>query len=144
MAAGRPKPKLEQLIEINKHAIRRFRVAKYEKYDWLTGSELKNRMFCWTCLLFSNERTGPWVKEGVNSLSSFCEKAKVHANSSTQMKATITASIFGERRIDMMLGEQCRANISAHNRIVEKNKKFVEIDKNSLLARKAGACVSRK
>ena len=61
------------------------------------------------------------------------------------MKATITASIFGERRIDMMLGEQCRANISAHNRIVEKKQKnFVEIDKNSLLARKAGACVSRK
>ena len=123
VAACRPKPKLEHLIEIYKHANRRFSVAKYEKYDWLTGSELKNRMFCWTCLLFSNERTGPRVKEGINSLSSFCKKAKVHANSSAHMKATIPASIFGERRIDMMLGEQCRANISAHNRIVEKNRK---------------------
>ena len=40
------------------------------------------------------------------------------------MKATITASIFGERRIDVMLGEQCRAYISAHNRIAEKNRKI--------------------
>ena len=93
VAVWRPKPKLEQLIEINKHAKRRFSVAKYEKYDWLTGSELKNRMFCWTCLLFSNERTGPWVKEALSSLSSFCKKAKVYANSSAHIKATITASI---------------------------------------------------
>ena len=41
------------------------------------------------------------------------------------MKATIIASIFGERRIDMMPGEQCRANISANNRIVEKNIKIL-------------------
>ena len=104
VAADRPKPKSEQLIEINKQANRGFSVAKYEKYEWLTGSELKNRMFCWTCLLFSNERNGPWVKEGINSLSSFYKKAKVHANSSAHMKKKITASIFGERRIDMMLG----------------------------------------
>ena len=124
VAAGRPKPKLEQLIKVYKHANRQFSVAKYEKYDWLTGSELKNRMFCWTCL-FSNERTGPWVKEGINSLSSFFKKAKVHANSSAHIKATITASIFGERCIDVMLGKQFRANISAHNRIVEKNRKIL-------------------
>ena len=42
VAAGRPKPKSEQLIEMNKHANRRFSVAKYEKYDWLTVSESKN------------------------------------------------------------------------------------------------------
>ena len=46
VAAGRPKPKLEQLIGINKHANRRFSVAKYEKYIWITGSNLKNRMYC--------------------------------------------------------------------------------------------------
>ena len=57
--ASRPKPKLEQLIEINKHANRRFSVVENEKYNLLTGSELKNRMYCWTCLLFSKERTGP-------------------------------------------------------------------------------------
>ena len=121
VAADRSKPKLEQLIEINKHANRRFCVAKYEKYDWLTGSELKNRMYCWTCLLFSNECTGPWVKEGINSLSSFCKKAKVHANSSAHMKATISASIFGERRIDMTLREQCLANINALPKKKQKN-----------------------
>ena len=33
---------------------------------------------------------------------------------------------LGQRRIDMLLGEQCRANISAHNRIVEKkNRKML-------------------
>ena len=61
------------------------------------------------------------------------------------MKATITASIFEKRRINVILGEQCRANINAHNRIVEKKQKnFVEVDKDSLQAWKAQPSFSRK
>ena len=41
------------------------------------------------------------------------------------MQATLTASIFGERRIDMMLEEQCCASICAHNLMVEKNRKIL-------------------
>ena len=61
------------------------------------------------------------------------------------MKATITASIFAERHIDMMLGKQSEL-ISAHTIAFSKKKQknFVEIDKDSLLTRKAGASVSRK
>ena len=72
-------------------------------------------------------------------------KAKVYANSSAHVKAAITALIFGERRIDIILGEQCRVDISAHNRIFEKNRKnFVEVIKDDLLAWKAGARFSTK
>ena len=91
----------------------------------LPGSELKNRMYCWACFLFSNERIWPWVKKGINSLSSFCKKAKVHANSSAHMKATIIVPIFGKWRIDMMSRKQGRANISVHNHIAEKNRKVL-------------------
>jgi hypothetical protein len=31
---------------------RGFCVSCYEKCKWITGSEIRNKLFCWLCLLF--------------------------------------------------------------------------------------------
>lgn len=50
---NRPCPSLDNLVNSTKGSNRKFNLNWYEKCNWLTGSEIKNKLFCWPCLLFS-------------------------------------------------------------------------------------------
>ena len=51
----KPKPALNNLI--SKHTdkkseyVRHFSISQYETVEWLTGCELRCKLFCWPCLL---------------------------------------------------------------------------------------------
>ena len=56
---GRMCPKLPNMItkhkSKNKEYTRHFCQKQYEVFSWLTGCENLNRLFCWPCLLFSDD-----------------------------------------------------------------------------------------
>jgi hypothetical protein len=49
----RPRPAMSNLVISKANSSNRgFCVSWYEKCEWITGSEIRNRLFCWPCLLF--------------------------------------------------------------------------------------------
>jgi hypothetical protein len=55
----RPRPAMSNLVISKADGSNRgFCVSCYEK--WITGSEIRNRLFCWPCLVFSEQHPGPW------------------------------------------------------------------------------------
>jgi len=42
---------------------RKFQFVWYSKYKWLTGSQVRNKLYCFYCLLLRREKT--WSNEGV-------------------------------------------------------------------------------
>jgi hypothetical protein len=63
----RPRPAMSNLVISKADGSNRgFCVSCYEK--WITGSEIRNRLFCWPCLVFSEQRQGPWNCTGFNNL----------------------------------------------------------------------------
>lgn len=70
--SGRPFPKMSRLINsANKGSNRAFCENWYKRYEWLTESETKNKLFCWPCVLFSNNKgrnLNPWCEIGYDNL----------------------------------------------------------------------------
>ncbi|KAJ2938633.1 hypothetical protein O0L34_g11961 [Tuta absoluta] len=88
-ARGRDCPELNILANKNEktEVKRRFRVALYEKYPWLTGSCQRNKMYCFTCLLFANNLTsGKWDKEGYSDLRNVHVAAQKHSQNVRHLK----------------------------------------------------------
>jgi hypothetical protein len=61
---GGPKPEL--IIECSSKSrgrtyIRKFNMNIYSKYKWICGCEIKNRVFCFTCILYGGYATGSCV-----------------------------------------------------------------------------------
>lgn len=45
---GRCTPNLLRLLQVNKNqSSRSFNTDWYKKVEWLTGSDLKNKLYCW-------------------------------------------------------------------------------------------------
>ena len=62
---GRPKPKLDLTPKSGKGHNRSLQVAWYEKVEWLTGSPVTNKMYCWPCLLMKPSQGNiVWSKDG--------------------------------------------------------------------------------
>ncbi|XP_065091971.1 uncharacterized protein LOC135712833 [Ochlerotatus camptorhynchus] len=63
---------------------RKFSRTSYESAWWLCGSQKRNKLFCWPCLLFS-QPTDPlnavWSKKGFNDLNHISSSIKVHSTS---------------------------------------------------------------
>lgn len=57
---GRPTPQL-RLNETSKTVERHFKTENYERYTWMTGCQKTNRLFCWSCVLFSTDRSSTWA-----------------------------------------------------------------------------------
>ena len=76
---SRPLPKLE----IRSHG-RLFRQEWYNKKDWVCGSESRQSLFCWACLLFRPGTSPSWTIIGYKNMRGFLsdcqkhEKAKSH------------------------------------------------------------------
>ena len=52
-----------------------FNKNMYEKYEWMCGCSLTNKLFCFVCLLFKKE-VSAWNKQGLNDLKHIAERAK--------------------------------------------------------------------
>lgn len=53
----------------------------YDKYKWICGCPVTNKLFCFVCILFRNEITA-WTRNGVDDLKHIADRAKKHEKSS--------------------------------------------------------------
>lgn len=52
----------------------------YSKLSWLCGSHYLQKLFCWSCLLFSQTKS-VWVTEGYNDLKNLSRSIQRHESS---------------------------------------------------------------
>jgi hypothetical protein len=65
---------------------RHFNRNIYDKYSWICGCEIRNKLFCFVCLVMGYGESSPWTKSGVSNLKHLADRLKKH----TEMKRTCT------------------------------------------------------
>ena len=107
-AEGRPKPpvKITQLVG----AVRRnFNCSMYDKVNWLTGSLLKNRLYCWPCVMLKTAAVGDgcstFARDGFCDLRNLSRSIKIHEKSKDHIWAAGQLSLLGRVRIDAKINE---------------------------------------
>ena len=122
---GRPTPQLPSLSVLckdrNREYTRHFCATNYVKHKWLTGCPNLNKLFCWPCLLFSNENT-VWSKEGFSNIAALAFSVNRHEKTKSHISSAFALCNFGNSRIDLQLDTQKSLGISKHNEIVKRNR----------------------
>ncbi|XP_053567578.1 zinc finger protein 862-like [Bombina bombina] len=120
---GRPMPELKNLFqtEAQKNSTRQFHIEWYQRKNWLCGCAMKNRLYCFPCLLFS-ATDNIWTKAGFCDLKNLSRGLNKHEISATHIHCQITLKTFRTLTIDLAMNEQRRLNISIHNAKVKENR----------------------
>ena len=125
---GRPTPQIE-ITQVTKTSSRVFkRVFKndiYDKTEWICGCNVKNRLFCFPCLIFERNHTKAdqgWVKNGIADLSHLSQKIKKHEHSELHLRCKLELKLLGKHDIRQQLDSAYRKNIENHNAQVKKNR----------------------
>ena len=122
---GRCKPPMKNLTTKIKTCTRHFNTEFYKQYEWLTGCENRNKLFCWPCLLFINEK-GVWNKNGFADLNNLHKVVKRHIMSKNHLQAVIKEKVFGKTRIEHALDKQLELSNRQHNELVDKNREILK------------------
>lgn len=123
---GRLKPSMKNLTTKIKTCIRHFNAEKsYKQYEWLTGCENKNKLFCWPCSLFEIEK-GVWNKSGFSDLNNLHKVVKRHVMSKAHLQAVLKVSVFGKTRIEHAIDKQIEVSHRQHNELVDKNRNILK------------------
>jgi hypothetical protein len=95
-----------------------FCVSWYEKCKWITGSEIRNRLFCWPCLLFSEQRQGRWNCTGFNNRKEICSVLQKHGISKDHTQALLKFKLLGKKQqnIANVLDNAHRQSVIEYNR----------------------------
>lgn len=104
---------------------RHFQVDTYERFSWLTGCPIRNRLFCFPCLLFDSECGSQWTSTGFHSLSNLSKAAKKHASGGKchgHKAAEISLAKFGEGRVEECLSTAFAEQLRTHNAEVDRNR----------------------
>lgn len=121
---GRPLPllKIEEVSKTKSREHRRkFNMDIYEKYDWICGCNVRDKMFCFVCLVMGGEQSA-WTVSGVSDLKHLTSRAPQHARSSKHMSCFIEFKMLGKTDVGQQLSMAYHTNISQHNKRVDKNR----------------------
>ncbi|XP_061775076.1 zinc finger MYM-type protein 1-like isoform X1 [Nerophis ophidion] len=122
---GRPTPELKGLLQTSEQETRTFQTAWYTRKGWLCGCPARNRLFCFSCLLFSS-CDNVWTQMGYCDLKNLQRSIIKHERSTTHIHSQIALKTFGMSRIDLALDERRRLNISTHNAKVKENREILK------------------
>lgn len=122
---GRPTPALPKLTKQTKLYIRHFQTEIYKNCEWLTGCDTKSLLFCWPCLLFSQEKN-LWNKSGFSDLNNLHKLIKRHSSSKAHLQSIIKEKTFGKVRIEHALDDQLRISNEQYNQQVRKNRDIIK------------------
>lgn len=124
---GRPMPELKGLLQTagRKTITRTFQLEWYTRMEWLCGCAIKNRLYCFPCLLFSTV-SNVWTTHGFSDLNNLTRSLIKHEQSVNHIQCQITLNTFGITRIDLALNEQRRLQISLHNEKVKENHEMLK------------------
>ncbi|XP_050516637.1 zinc finger MYM-type protein 1-like [Diabrotica virgifera virgifera] len=113
---------MKNLTNKIKTCIRHFNSEKsHEQYEWLTGCEFRNKLYCWSCLLFVNEN-GVRKHSGFGDLNNFHRVVKRHVMSKAHLQAVIKEKVVGKNRIEHSLDNSLKVSHQKHNELVDKNR----------------------
>ena len=119
----RPVPNLKM-----KTKDRVFQFDWYAKKDWLCGSEDKQGLFCWPCLLFMPGMSQTWTETGYSNMHSFLSDCKKHVKAKTHLEAYKTWKTFDvTERIDVVFSRARREEVDRHNEEVRQNREMLKI-----------------
>jgi hypothetical protein len=91
----RPRPAMSNLVISKADGSNRgFCVSCYEKCKRITGSEIRNRLFCWPCLLFSDQRPGT----GFNHRKEIGRALQKHGISKDHTQGLLKFKLFGRKQ----------------------------------------------
>ena len=122
---GRPTPELKGLLQTSGQKSRSFQTEWYTRKGWLCGCPARNRLFCFSCLLFSS-CDNVWTQMGYCDLKNLQRSLIKHERSTAHIQSQIALKTFGMSRIDLALDEQRRLNISTHNAKVKENREILK------------------
>ena len=105
---------------------RHFKTENDQRYPWMTGCKETNRLYCWSCSLFTTDKSSTWVSGGFVSLTNLTKSAHRHQDSAAHLQAMVNLKTFGDTRIDLQLDEQCRNHTTAHNNKVRQNREILK------------------
>ena len=128
---GRSQPDIAiENFRIDRHGkrtVRRFRKEYYTRYNWITGCTVKNKLFCFPCLLFST-KVDSWSRSGYDTLNNLSKDAKKHEKSLQHKVCVKALARFGkEPRIDCALSSARAEEIKRHNEVVSANREVLKI-----------------
>lgn len=125
---GRPTPDLSISFTSssrNRSYSRQFNRNIYDKYDWICGCPVGNKLYCFVCILIDKD-TSVWVKGGVNDLKHLHDKAKKHESSVSHLNSCVDYSVLGRTDIRESLSRVYLINKQKHNDTVKKNRHILQ------------------
>lgn len=122
LSKKRPTPPLF-LNVVDGKIIRKFQVSWYTKFIWLTGSQKRNKLFCYCCLLFRGEKV--WCNDGIQNIKNFERKAKKHGISEKHLLCQEKMKLLGQNQINHVLSEGQRLATLKYNEEVGNNRRIL-------------------
>ncbi|KAL4132855.1 hypothetical protein QTP88_009937 [Uroleucon formosanum] len=119
---NRPTPHLLLTCQDGKY-IRTFQKNWYNKLPWLTGCDKRNKVFCFTCVIFGGEKE--WSVNGLSSIKNFLRKSEKHAISQKHLTNQEKCHLLGKVRIEHAISEGRRLAAVKHNEQVGINRRLI-------------------
>ena len=109
-------------LEIRSHG-RLFRQEWYTKKDWMCGSESRQSLFCWQCLLLRSGTSPSWTITGYKNMRVFLSDCQKHEKAKSHMEAYKMWKTFDvEERIDICFSRARREEVERFNEEVRQNR----------------------
>nr|CAI5849736.1 unnamed protein product [Callosobruchus analis] len=129
---GRSCPNLITLKSTDGIQNRGFSNNWYGKCQWLTGSIKRQKLFCWSCLLFSNQTEyTTWSKLGFADLKNLRRALDRHSKSKEHLASQCKIKLFGKQNIATSIYSARKTAIISYNNQVRENrnnlKKLIDI-----------------
>lgn len=122
----RPKPNLITLKLSDNRQNRGFNTGWYDKCVWLTGSIKREKLFCWQCLLFSNQSEyTAWSKTGYSDLKNLPRSIERHTKSKEHIASSCKLALFGKLNIVTAIDSARKNAIIAYNSQVTENRNYL-------------------
>lgn len=120
-----PRPAMRNLTQTKSGHNRAFSRNLYNKYIWLTGSETRNKLFCWYCVLFA-ETKNPFNSTGYDNLKEVHRALAKHEISKEHTHSSLKFKLFGKQNIVNVLDSARREHINKYNETVRENRKMIK------------------
>lgn len=121
----RPTPKLS-IEQKDGKKVRTFNFSWYDVHKWLCGSFMKNRLFCWPCLLFSNRKC-VWSCEGYYDLKNMSASLKKHSICKDHISNSLSFKDVQKRAFSVynLVNEQSKIAKIRYNEEVKINREII-------------------
>lgn len=123
---NRPVPSLNNLVISGKGSSRKFNTDWYKKCNWLTGSEMKNKLFCWPCLLFHRNSKTPWNSTGTDNLKNLYKMIQKHNIPKDHTFSSLKRKLSGKQNVQIGIDKAYFTNIDKFNEKVKENRDMMK------------------